>query len=371
MLAGCGRQKQSSAHRRPTHNEIQAKAVADKCFDTKPLGKDASYLYAPGLMATELMMGRYCPQFVASTGENVTWRTAGHTIGQPHSSVVFSEIDLRKPGYFTLNPIAMIINGVRKDLTGLMRRYWQERYNFSVDIDPKGKRSIIDYGINFGDANIGQGADIHRLKKAYKKHVKKHADSDVILYGDSRGAATIFNFIALHNPSEVKAAVLEGIFDDVSHLMKHLIYDDKEPRAERRLMTLNSWIMGEYDRNGQCPRMSVEKIADEIPLLFVTSLKDGLCNPQGPFYLYKRLKERGHKNVHILVLKKAWHPCYMLDDADDKNAYESVVHAFYRHYKLPHNADKAAVGAEVFRATQPSYEQLKALHPVGMCTLCK
>ena len=57
------------------------------------------------------MMGRYCPQFTASTGEKVTWRPGGHTIGQPHSAVIFPETNLRKPGYFTLNPITLFING--------------------------------------------------------------------------------------------------------------------------------------------------------------------------------------------------------------------------------------------------------------------
>ncbi len=61
-------------------------------------------------------MGRYCPEFTAVTGEKVVWRSGGHVIGQPHSAVVFSEIDLRKPTYFTLNPITWFMNGLRQDL---------------------------------------------------------------------------------------------------------------------------------------------------------------------------------------------------------------------------------------------------------------
>src|SRR5438045_2464905 len=72
-------------------------------FDVRPTRQHISYLYAPGIMATEMTMGRYCPQFTAVTGEKFTCRHAAYTIGYPHSAVVFPEIDLRKPGYFTLN----------------------------------------------------------------------------------------------------------------------------------------------------------------------------------------------------------------------------------------------------------------------------
>jgi hypothetical protein len=63
------------------------------------------YIYAPGMMATENMMGRYCPEFTAQTGEKIMWNNGGHVIGQPHSAVVFPEINLRRSKSFSLNPI--------------------------------------------------------------------------------------------------------------------------------------------------------------------------------------------------------------------------------------------------------------------------
>jgi hypothetical protein len=57
----------------------------------------------------------------------------------------------------------------------------------------------------------------------------------VFCVGDLRGAAMVFNVIALDNPARVKAAVLESIFDSVSHALKHLIYSDSEARTEERL----------------------------------------------------------------------------------------------------------------------------------------
>lgn len=109
---------------------------------------------------------------------------------------------------------------------------------------------------------------------------------------------------------------------------------------------------------------------DDIPLLLVTSLKDGLVPPQSTIGLYKRLIERDHKRVHLLVLKRSLHPTYMIDDLEDKTMYENVVHAFYKQYNLPHNSKKAALGNTEFLSTQPNVEQLSKLYSLPTCNLC-
>src|SRR5437870_2380965 len=42
-----------------------------------------SYVYAPGVLASEILMGRYCPCFIASTGEEVTCTKGIEVIRMP------------------------------------------------------------------------------------------------------------------------------------------------------------------------------------------------------------------------------------------------------------------------------------------------
>lgn len=338
-------------------------------WDTIP-SQPASYLYAPGLMGSEIIMGRYCPEYTAGTGEKISWKKGGHVIGQPHTCVEFPDANLKKPKGFTFNPITAFINGIRRDLFPLAERYFTKKYGITVIDNPDSPLTVFNYTPNPSASNIGQQKDIDALHKTYKEHIKKYPDLGVVLYGDSRGAATIFNFIAVHSPAKVKAVVLEGIFDTVPHCIKHFLYDDKNPEAEERLHQILSMVMCKYRKKGINPRQCAETIGDDIPLLLVTSLKDGLVPPQSTIGLYKRLKERGHKKIHLLVLKKSLHPIYMIDDPEDKKVYQSVVHAFYKYYDLPHNSAQASLGEKAFLTTQPQAHELKTLYPLPVCELC-
>ncbi len=330
----------------------------------------ASYLYSPGLLASEALMGRYCPSFTAMTGEKVIWKQGGHVIGQPHSCVLFPDVNLSKPTNFTFNPLTAFINRFRKDLYPLIQRFFHEKFGITVTPNPASKQTVANYIPNVMAANIGQKKDIEALHKSYHRHIKNNPETDIILYGDSRGAATIFNFITQYKPKKVKAAILEGIFDSVEHCVKHFIYNDKNQIAEERLHQALSLVMRKYRKDGINPRKNASAITDSIPLLFVTSLKDTLVAPQATFYLYKTLKDRGFNNIHLLVLQDSSHPLYMLDDPEDKSSYERVVHAFYQHYGLPHNAYKASQGATQFANTQPTAKELSNFYPLPTCTLC-
>jgi len=340
--------------------------LSTEFFDTKPSNTPVSYVYAPGIFGTEMLMARYCPSFIASTGERVSCTSGGHVINYPHSAVAFPEIDLRKPGYFTLNPFTWIMNNIRGDLFPLLARIFHESFGLTVEDNPNSSLSVINYGFNFSQANGGQAKDVKALRKTIERHRKEHPNTDIILYGDSRGADTIFNYLTEYKPTDVKAAVLEGLTDESAHQIKHFIYSDKDPRTEKRLIDLSN-LMG---KEVLSPRKNAEIISDNIPLLFVISLKDSLVAPQGVFYVYKKLKARGHSKVHILVLQKSLHPCYMISHDDDRTLYETVVHAFYKHYNLPHNSAKAAQGYNAFLATQPSAQELQQRYRLPCCEKC-
>jgi hypothetical protein len=366
VLSGCAR-------RAKTPKLIQPAAVIQNTsfFDAAPGQQKASYLFVPGFMCTEFMMGTYCPEFVSSiTGEKISWKVGGHTIGQPHSSVTFPELDLTKPTVFTMNPVKAIANSIRRQIYPLTERFMYERCGIHVIDNPESEISVTNYTWNFSKANIGQAADIKALQNAYAQHIQRYPNTDVILYGDSRGAATIFNFVAIDNPRQVKAAVIAGGFDAIPHLMKHSFFNDKDEESEKKLGNVLSFFAKKYRKEALSPRHYVETIADDIPILFVTSLNDWFVPAQSTFYLYNRMRERGLKNVHVLVLKKASHVGYMLDDAQDKEMYETVVHAFYKNYNLPHNQAKAQAGKAAFAQTQPTREFLATTYNLPRCMAC-
>jgi hypothetical protein len=276
---------------------------------------------------------------------------------------------LTKPIGFTLNPFTLLANGIRNALYPISKHYYHKNYGLTIIENPDSLLTIANYVPRFC-ANVAQEGDINALAQQYKKHQEQFPDTDIIFYGDSRGAATMFNFIALHQPTEVKAAVLEGIFDSIDHVIKHIYYLNKSVRFEKLLHKLFALSATKYKRNGISPRECAEIMGDTIPLLFVTSLKDESVASQCTLYLYKRLKSRGHTNIHLLVLKNSAHTIYIIDDPNDQQLYETTVHAFYKYYGLPHNADKAALGQQSFLASQPTVEELTTQYPLPQCALC-
>lgn len=338
-------------------------------WDSIP-NKQVAYLYAPGLFGSEFIMSRYCPEFMAMTGEKITCVKGGHVIGQPHKSVVFNDVNLNKPKNSSWHPVTVLVNKFRSSVFPRAESFFDDKYGIKIADNPTSQLSVVNYFPKLASSDIGQQNDINILSQAYFELVSQYPDLDIVLYGDSRGAATSFNFLALNRPSQVRAAVLEGIFDTVPHCIKHFIHDHKSSITEESLHYVLAKLTGKYRKDGINPLKSADLIDDHVPILFVASLKDGVVPAQSSLNLYKKLKNRGHKQVHLLILQKSLHPIYMLDDLDDKIAYETVVHAFYKHYNLPHNAQKAAQGQDLFANTQPEIQDLAQLYPVSTCELC-
>jgi hypothetical protein len=168
LLSGCARRAEKA---------VQPATIIENhsFFDTAPTDTKASYLYAPGLLGTEMIMGRFCPSFTScTTGERISWKVGGHVIGQPHSAVNFPEIDLRKPTDFTINPIRAFMNRVRRDMYPLTERFMHERYGITVVDNPESPYTVVNYNFKFGSGNVAQKLDIKALQKTYNMHIQKY-----------------------------------------------------------------------------------------------------------------------------------------------------------------------------------------------------
>jgi hypothetical protein len=80
--------------------------------------------------------------------------------------------------------------------------------------------------------------------------------------------------------------------------------------------------------------------------------------------LYGELVNRGHKKVHLLVLKHSSHKGYMI--GKDREVYESCVHAFYRACGADYDAEKAKSGQTIFEQTQPSIEEIRERYKLNI-----
>jgi len=200
---------------------------------------------------------------------------------------------------------------------------------------------------------LGQEDDIAAFKKGYEQ-----IDDDVIVFGISRGAATASNFMALHQPTRIKGAVLESPFDHAEKGIEGFINGCGFKRWPKTKNFFN-WLfhkVARYNKNGLHPKDVVEKISKDIPIIFVCSKKDGMIPYQSTINLYKQLIKSGHTYVHLLVLESGNHGFLIWGPDGDK--YQNVIHAFYRRYNLPHNEQFATEGQALFEKCQPTLQDL-------------
>ncbi len=315
-----------------------------------------SFIYAPGIFGSPVVIGRYCSRYEAYTGE-VVYGTRGADIfgdGCCVSAVVFPEIITEKPRHWFRS----------RCVSRMARTVFMKKFGIFVREDDAASDTIYNYLFDPRRANIGQAADVDALKVVFDSHANRFNDSQIVLFGDSRGAASVFNFVAQYKPL-VAACICEGIFDSIPHLVKHnFLWSWKGEFFEKLLLETVAFCYGKYNASGPFPIDFAEKFPFDIPLLLVTSVVDAIVPLECTVNLYRVLRELGHEKVHLLILPHSAHSSYMV--GPDREMYEGTVHAFYRTYGIvDYDAIKADYGQQFFAATQPSYDVLKARYSIG------
>jgi hypothetical protein len=292
----------------------------------------ASYLFVPGLTSYETQLARYLPEFTGITGEKVSCTNGIHSVGENVSTCKFSEIKLKSTKHYFKNPLDLITSvfiGLRD------RKFYTQVKKDTLELG----YTLNSPAINFFNINLGQANDIEMLKNTYEEHIKKFPNQKIILYGTSRGAAAAFNFIAQYKPDEAIAAVFEGIYDNIDHLLEGTCgYFKGIAHSFIRVFTA-------YKLDGISPIKSINNFPKNIPVLIISSKKDGTVPFSCAKNMYKQLKIAGHDNVHFLKLKHSNHDTYSCQNNEDRKIYEEVIHAFYKHYELPYNPELAEKGA--------------------------
>jgi len=196
---------------------------------------------------------------------------------------------------------------------------------------------------------LGQDADMARLHDVCKQN------DQAILEGSSRGAVAGLNYLGKYQPKNIRAAIFESPFDKLSTIVKHDAYFEF---LELVLPYIPYKGFPNYNPYGIQPIDVVNKIDQNLPILFICSSQDTRIPAKSTINIYKKLLESGHKNVYLLHVEHGEHATIM--QGEDGPLVKHVVHAFLAHCNLAYNKSWAEAGQERFKLCQPSLQDFEA-----------
>ncbi|HZW61409.1 MAG TPA: hypothetical protein VFF04_04230 [Candidatus Babeliales bacterium] len=203
--------------------------------------------------------------------------------------------------------------------------------------------------VDFTRTSLAQENEIHALLMAYKETRTKHPDAKIVLVGLSRGASTILNFVALHNPENIIALVLESPFDAFSTAVEDRVKSRLARFCIRKAMDKKLFFW-KHDTNRLNPIDLVHKIRIDMPILFICSEQEMTVPMASSERLTQKLIETGHTDIYLLKLKYGKH-AHLLAGLDG-NIYQRTAHAFYREYNIPHDPQLANEGHPILAKCQ-------------------
>jgi predicted esterase len=214
--------------------------------------------------------------------------------------------------------------------------------------------------VNWMYTSLGQYNEIMYLRESYEQtisHLQKMGEPSkkLILFGVSRGAATVLNFVGRYKPKQVKALILEAPFDSTRSLSNNIL-SYIGLHENNVLQTIGHYGVSaafwQHRVGGEQVKDCLAGIPKELPMLLICSKKDKVVPWQSTYNLYKILRENGHSSVHIFMAQEGGHT-RIIHNGDGKN-YQCVTHAFYKRYGCHYDEMLAQQGEALFAHTQPS-----------------
>jgi hypothetical protein len=220
--------------------------------------------------------------------------------------------------------------------------------------------SVVHYGLYNEARSLGQITDINAHQRKYQALVETMHPKHIIAVGVSRGAATTFSAIANNDYDNIKLCVLEGVPSSIralfksyfSHRMGSYLYNDWTAY----------WLLGHQHRTDKTQQAFgyVERFPNDIPLVIISSQKDGVVPHEVSVKLALRVaakrllaQDKGEHiaPVYLLQLDYVGHNDYARCDKPDGIRYQNFMHAVYRAHHLPYIEEFALRGeSELFCA---------------------
>jgi len=186
--------------------------------------------------------------------------------------------------------------------------------------------------INRSKMHMAGAQDIQELHKTIESIPQ---NNNIILFGCSRGAATVINELGQNNPANIIAIILdaspanmsETIHPALAKLGIHTSYDK----------TIFSTLFPKHEKETITPLESIKKIKDKnLPILLIHSQDDSKVPYSHSLRLYKTFLENGFKHVYLATISQGRH-AFLLQDPQIKDIYLQAVHSFYKIHNLPFN----------------------------------
>lgn len=255
-------------------------------------------LYVEGLFTSQIQVARYLGPNVPIPASS---ECAAEYVGTTHrSGTALIDPELLHLG--ENNPETVLEFGWNPLLHVQAWLFWTK-----ATLD--GYRHHPPHTVRWFTINCAQTQDLELLRRRMRDDVQ-------VLYGSSRGAATIFCGMALFRFESVRWVVLEGCFDQLRHvfhsyfgtLLGNLVYD------------VGSYVT-RHDPQHASPIDLVEAFPKHVRVSFITSNRDEIVDRERTLALVAALRHAGHTRNGLLILKNSRHEGYATDDRFDKEAY--------------------------------------------------
>lgn len=172
----------------------------------------------------------------------------------------------------------------------------------------------------WSEVNVAGAQDVTQYRTAVEQCIGEHPDKNIVLYGVSRGAATVLSSVAQmssREQSRVSLVIVEAPFDSVENVT------NRYTRAFLYWVTkYRSWRMS--------PAEAIDNWPLRVPVLFVAALDDHRVPCTQTLGLAKKLTMRGHRMVNVLCMEKGGHNGMVL-----QKEYKDFVEVMYDRYCQP------------------------------------
>jgi hypothetical protein len=303
--------------------------------------KVALTVFYGGLYSSQTQLAKFTGNrgFIGTTSEHIICKNSCDLIRYPWINKEISEIELEKINSPLYNPHKLISKYISKNYNEshylITNKCTDEKCeHFAVTNNFTPKYTLKNHSVNLLGLNFGQETDmiecINRIKSS--NEIKNNG---LIMYGLSKGAATIFNTLSYLNTKNskliknIKLVILDGcynnIIDNINKAYKVSFFH------KFAVNTLTS-----YSKSGYSPDKSLEGFPVNIPVIFVTSKIDTQVPMSETITLAKNLSERNLNIVYLLILDNSTHSNCSIEDETDKLKYLLLAHHVYKKLDLPY-----------------------------------
>lgn len=174
------------------------------------------------------------------------------------------------------------------------------------------------------ESNLAGSHDVQQNIRTIKQCIEAYPNKKIVLFGCSRGAATVVTTLANLNKdllSHIALAIVEAPFDTVESVINASSYSPSLAMYCLRTFT-------KYEDEQQSPLDAVNgDFPLDVPIAFVTSKVDDRVPIENTMRLINILNEKGHKKLHHLMLENKHHSLMFMDDK-----YVQFVRGLYEIY---------------------------------------